>query len=126
MGEHVTAGVLPAAVAPPLTVGSPSAGAPPQGEQVDQGQEATGGVELPPAAELSMHAGGAGLPQAAGLLLQAGVVGVLPCRARCHALWWSTGQHVTLRSYTPYIIHMWCSCTAPLFKFVLMNCNHNS
>ena len=53
-------------------------------------------------------------------------VGVLPCRARCHALWWSMGQHVTLISYTPYIIHMWCSCTAPLFKFVLMNCNHNS
>ena len=52
--------------------------------------------------------------------------GVLPCGARCHALWWSTGQHVTLRSYTPYIIHIWCSCTAPLFKFVLMNCNHNS
>ena len=21
---------------------------------------------------------------------------------------------------------MWCSCTAPLFKFVFMNCNHNS
>ena len=51
---------------------------------------------------------------------------MLPCGARCHALWWSMGQHVTLRSYTPYIIHMWCSCTAPLFKFILMNCNHNS
>ena len=59
MGEHVTAGMWPAAVALPLTVGFPPAETPPQGEQVDQGQEATGGVGLPPAAELPLQAAGA-------------------------------------------------------------------
>ena len=57
MGEHVTASGEPSAVVLPLLVGCPSAEAPPQGE--DQGQEATGGVELPPTAELPLQAAGA-------------------------------------------------------------------
>ena len=72
MGDQLSAGGGPTAVALPLTVGFPLVEAPPQGES--RWREAAGGVELPPVVELPWYAGGVGLPPAAGLPGQAGGV----------------------------------------------------